>query len=270
MNAIYKEKFQRAHGDINVEINNDDIKRFYQSGSAKVFYHKHNQPIKELVLVNTAGGLTSGDNFNYNIDIIKDSNTFVTTQTAERVYKGLEENAKIDINLTVDNSSKLFWIPQELILFNLCNFTRNIEVNIELNSNFLMAESMVFGRTAMGEILEQGFIKDNWKIFLNEKLIHAEAICLSDNIKDNLSNIASAQDAVAVSNIFIYGKNFFSKQNNLMRLIKNSDDVLLSHSIWNDKILVRLVAKDAFDLKKIQKKLILLFSDNILPKVWNN
>ena len=129
---------------------------------------------------------------------------------------------------------------------------------------------MVFGRTAMGEILEQGFIKDNWKIFLNEKLIHAEAICLSDNIKDSLSNIASAQDAVAVSNIFIYGKNFFSKQNNIIKLIKNSDNVLLSHSIWNDKILVRLVAKDAFDLKKIKKKLILSFSDNILPKVWNN
>ena len=267
---INKEKFQRAHGDIDVEISNDDIKRFYQSGSAKVFYHKHDQPIKELVLVNTAGGLTSGDNFNYNIDIIKNSHTFVTTQTAERVYKGLGDYAKIKINLTVDNSSKLFWIPQELILFNLCNLTRNIEVNIQPNSNFLMAESMIFGRTAMGEILEKGFIKDNWKIFLNEKLIHAEAICLSDNIKDNLSNIASAQNAVAVSNIFIYGKKFFSKQNILIKLIKNSDDVLLSHSIWNDKILVRMVAKDAFDLKKIQKKLILLLSDNILPQVWNN
>jgi urease accessory protein len=133
-----------------------------------------------------------------------------------------------------------------------------------------MAESMIFGRTAMGEILEKGFIKDNWKIFLNEKLIHAEAICLSDNIKDNLSNIASAQDGVAVSNIFIYGKSFLSKQNEITTLIKNSEDVLLSHSIWNDKILVRIVAKDAFNLKKIQKELILIFSDNVLPKVWNN
>ena len=78
----------------------------------------------------------------------------MTTQTAERVYKGLEDNAKININLTVDNSSKLFG-SQELILFNLCNFTRNIEVNIQPNSNFLMAESMIFGRTAMGEILEK-------------------------------------------------------------------------------------------------------------------
>ena len=122
----------------------------------------------------------------------------------------------------------------------------------------------------IAEELEKGFIKDNWKIFLNEKLIHAEAICLSDNIKDNLSNIASAQDGVAVSNIFIYGKSFLSKQNEITTLIKNSEDVLLSHSIWNDKILVRIVAKDAFNLKKIQKELILIFSDNVLPKVWNN
>ena len=73
-----------------------------------------------------------------------------------------------------------------------------------------------------------------------------------------------------MSNIFIYGKSFLSKQNEITALIKNSEDVLLSHSIWNDKILVRIVAKDAFNLKKIQKELILIFSDNVLPKVWNN
>ena len=33
-----KTTFQRAHGNINVKINNNEINRFYQSGSAKVFY----------------------------------------------------------------------------------------------------------------------------------------------------------------------------------------------------------------------------------------
>ena len=31
-----KTTFQRAHGDINVKIKNNEINRFYQSGSAKV------------------------------------------------------------------------------------------------------------------------------------------------------------------------------------------------------------------------------------------
>ncbi len=132
-----REKFQRAHGNINVKINKNEINRFYQSGSAKVFYPKSPQEIKELVLVNTAGGLTSGDNFFYNVEITNKSKIFVTTQTAERVYKGINDNAEIKITLSLDDTSKLFWIPQELILFNNCNLYRRIEVDLKSNSNFL-------------------------------------------------------------------------------------------------------------------------------------
>ena len=45
-----KTNFQRAHGKIDVKINNNEINRFYQSGSAKVFYPKSSQKFKELVL----------------------------------------------------------------------------------------------------------------------------------------------------------------------------------------------------------------------------
>ena len=265
-----QKKFQRAHGNINVKINNNEINRFYQSGSAKVFYPKSPQEIKELVLVNTAGGLTSGDNFFYNIDIINKSKIFVTTQTAERVYKGINDNAEIKVTLSVDYTSDLFWIPQELILFNNCNLIRKIEVNLKSNSNFLLAESTIFGRTAMGEFLEKGFFKDNWKIYLNEKLIHAEALSLTGNIKDKLSSIASTDNGVAICNIFISGKKFLSKEDLLIKTLKNSEIILSSHSKWNDKMLIRIISKDAFELKLIKKKLISYLSDKNLPKVWNS
>tara|TARA_X000000950_G_C13459184_1_gene475149 strand:+ start:249 stop:389 length:141 start_codon:yes stop_codon:yes gene_type:complete len=41
-----REKFQRAHGNINVKINKNEINRFYQSGSAKVFYPKSHKKLK--------------------------------------------------------------------------------------------------------------------------------------------------------------------------------------------------------------------------------
>ena len=100
-----KTTFQRARGDINVKIKNNEINRFYQSGSAKVFYPKSSQKFKELVLVNTAGGITSGDNFSYDFEIVNKSKIFLTTQTAERAYKGFNEKAKIKISLTVDETS---------------------------------------------------------------------------------------------------------------------------------------------------------------------
>ena len=265
-----KTTFQRARGDINVKIKNNEINRFYQSGSAKVFYPKSSQKFKELVLVNTAGGITSGDNFSYDFEIVNKSKIFLTTQTAERAYKGFNEKAKIKISLTVDDTSNLFWIPQELILFNNCNFDRNIEVNLSPNSNFVLAETTIFGRTAMGEYLEKGYFNDNWRINVNKNLIHAEALNLNGNIKETLSNIASAKDGVAISNIFIYGKKLLSYENTLPEILKNSETVLLSHSIWNDKILVRMVAKDAYDLKSIQKNLLSILADDNIPKVWNS
>ena len=265
-----KTNFQRAHGKIDVKINNNEINRFYQSGSAKVFYPKSSQKFKELVLVNTAGGITSGDSFSYDFEVVNKSKIFLTTQTAERAYKGFNEQAKIKICLTVDDTSNLFWIPQELILFNNCNFDRNIEVNLSPNSNFVLAETTIFGRTAMGEYLEKGYFNDNWRIYVNKKLIHAEALNLSGNIKETLSNIASLKDGVAICNFFIYGKKLLSYENNLRENLKNSETVLLSHSKWNDKILVRMVAKDAYDFKSIQKKLISILADNNIPKVWNS
>ena len=54
---------------MNSSIKNNEINRFYQSGSAKVFYPKSSQKFKELVLVNTAGGITSGDYFSYDFEI---------------------------------------------------------------------------------------------------------------------------------------------------------------------------------------------------------
>ena len=105
---LKKTTFQRAQGNINVKINNNEINRFYQSGSAKVFYPKSSQKFKELILVNTAGGITSGDNFAYDFEIINKSKIFLTTQTAERAYKGFNEKAKIKISLTVDDTSNLF------------------------------------------------------------------------------------------------------------------------------------------------------------------
>ena len=68
----------------------------------------------------------------------------------------------------------------------------------------------------------------------------------------------------------MYKRQLLSYENTLPEILKNSETVLLSHSIWNDKILVRMVAKDAYDLKSIQKNLLSILADDNIPKVWNS
>ena len=54
---------QRARGTIDLVMTDGKLERFYQSGSAKVFMPKTYAKTIEVVLTNTAGGLTGGDEF---------------------------------------------------------------------------------------------------------------------------------------------------------------------------------------------------------------
>jgi len=78
---------QRARGTIDLVIKNGKLERFYQSGSAKIFMPKTYAPTIEAVLVNTAGGLTGGDEFGVRLGAEDDTHLTVSTQTAERVYR---------------------------------------------------------------------------------------------------------------------------------------------------------------------------------------
>ena len=73
--------------------------------------------LKQLMLINTAGGITSGDEYNYDIEIDK-SDLCISTQAAEKIYSGFGNPANLEINLNLLNNSNLFWLPKELILFN--------------------------------------------------------------------------------------------------------------------------------------------------------
>ena len=49
----------------------------------------------------------------------------VTSQAAEKVYRALDEPARIATKLKVCEAAKLAWLPQETILFNRARICRN-------------------------------------------------------------------------------------------------------------------------------------------------
>ena len=76
---------QRARGSIDLAFKKQQIARMYQSGSSKILLPKTYTPLKEAVLINTAGGITGGDKFEIKLNIAS-SKIVATTQTAERLY----------------------------------------------------------------------------------------------------------------------------------------------------------------------------------------
>ena len=145
---IEQPALQRARGAVDLAVKAGKLIRFYQSGSAKIFLPKTYAQTIEAVLVNTAGGLTGGDEFGVRLCAEGDTHLTVSTQTAERVYRALgSQNAEMRVNMTVTGTASLHWLPQETILFDGAGFVRQLDVQMGEGASFLGSEMMVFGRT---------------------------------------------------------------------------------------------------------------------------
>ena len=84
--VTHTKTLQRARGTVDVGFAADALARLYQAGAAKALLPRSYGPAHEVVLVNTAGGITGGDNYDYRC-MADASNMVVTTQAAERAYR---------------------------------------------------------------------------------------------------------------------------------------------------------------------------------------
>ena len=266
-----KTTLQRARGAIDLVIVSGKLKRFYQSGSAKIFIPKTYAKTTEAVLVNTAGGLTGGDIFDAKLRADGDTHLTVSTQTAERVYCALgPQAAKITIDMELCGKASLHWLPQETILFDGAGFSRHLKVEMDDAASFLASEMMVFGRTAMHETVRQGNISDQWRISRGGRLIHAEALRLDGHIDEKLLQPASADGGVCVATTLYVSRDAEAKADAVRSFFKNHDDVRTAVSAWDGKLVIRSVCGNTARLKKLMAQFIEQFRSIANPRVWND
>ena len=124
-------------------------------------------------VVNTAGGLAGGDTLAVAVRAGDGAVATVSSPAAEKVYRSLGEATRIATSLAVGAGARLEWIPQETILFDGARLERRIVVDLAADARLLMTEVMVFGRTAHGEVLTSGAIRDSWRIRRDGTLLYA-------------------------------------------------------------------------------------------------
>ena len=124
--------------------------RFRAEGAFKCVFPRSDGPC-EAILVNTAGGVTGGDDFGLCAGAGPGSHMVLTTQAAERGYRAASGTARMKAHLTVARGARLEWLPQELILFDGAALHRDLSIDLAQDAALVMIESVVFGRQYMGE-----------------------------------------------------------------------------------------------------------------------
>ena len=129
-------------------------------------------------VVNIAGGLAGGDALDIAVRLGAGARATVSAATAEKVYRSLGPVARIDTRLEAGAGAWLEWIPQETILFDGARLERRITVEIAADARLLMAEIFVFGRSAHGETLRSGLVRDAWRLRRGGALLWADGLLL--------------------------------------------------------------------------------------------
>ena len=258
---------QRSYGKIDIKFIENNFKKFYQSGCCKVLNPNSYNNNNELVLINTAGGITCNDKIEINA-LIEKSELSICTQAAEKIYAGFGDPASVDINITLKNSN-LYWLPKELILFDNSKIIRNININLLDNSNLIFCESSIFGRKAMSEKIQNITFSDRWKINVNSYLKHFEAVNIKGSMIDNYKNNYTFSNQSSLSTVLIFGEIINQLEPELRKIIKNVEKHYCEMTKFDDKIIIRSLADDNYNLKKTINYILKNIINDKLPKNWD-
>ncbi|MET1416221.1 urease accessory protein UreD [Roseibium sp. HPY-6] len=272
--SLQAKPLQRVRGAARIRFSNragaTRLADLYQKGSAKVRMPRIYGGAPTAVLINTAGGLTGGDELEYDVAIGDDAHAIVTSQTAERAYRSNGGSAKVTGSLRVGARATLEWLPQETLLFDRSSLSRTLRADLARDARLMMLETVVLGRTAMGETIERLSFKDRWRIRRAGKLVFADDIRIDGVPEDILRGPATAGGG----HVFATFVDCAADAGDRLSLARTVLDALplgatrFAVSSWNDLLVARLVSSDGRDLRNTLISFLTGYRAADLPRVW--
>jgi len=266
---VARRRHQRAEGCVRLAFRSRDgvstLDRLYQEGCGKARLPRSFGGVPEAVLINTAGGLTGGDRFAVEVDLAAGAGLVVTTQACERIYRSLGDAAEVSARADLGAGARLDWLPQETILFDGGRLSRRLEVDLHDDATFLGAETVLFGRTAMGEVVHGGLFRDRWRIRRGHKLLFADDLRFEGDIAKQIGRPAILGGCRAMATLLLVS----AEAEALLEAVRDALGEAGGASAWDGKLLVRIAAVDGLVLRShLIPVLSVLMNGRPLPKVW--
>jgi urease accessory protein len=241
-------------------------KRLHESGGLRMHFPGTRKRELEAVLINTGGGIAGGDRFDIDIAVGDKARLAVSSAAAEKVYRSLGPDACIAIRLGAGHDATIGWLPQETILFDGARLHRTIDIDLADDARLVFAEAVIFGRTGMGEAVEQGFLFDRWRVRRGGALVFAESVRLDGGIAAKLGEAAVAKGGVAIATVLIVPGN--AETIEPLRAPSPPFRAEVGTSAWNGVAVARLCAADGAALRYDLTTLIATLRGGKLPHCW--
>ncbi len=266
--------FQRGSGAGDLAFERRGAKtiahRAYQSGTVKLRFpkdHHNTSSSLDCVLINLGGGLTGGDCLTLSASLGTESHAVLTTQACEKIYRSLGNAARIENRFFIGPKARLDYLAQPGIFFDQAHLQRSTHIDMANDATYMGLDAMIFGRAAMGEIVQHGTLHDRCYITRGGKLIHAEHFRLSGHLAEQINCPAILGGHTSMATFRYIAPDAESRLDHMRALIEHSSHPAAA-SAWDGILLLRMAAPSGYALIGALTKIITQFRQSPMPRVW--
>ena len=268
---------QRARGRAEVSFRLCDgvsrLERLYQEGQAKIRLPRAlpgEAPC--AVLINTGGGIAGGDRIGWGVGIGDGARAIVASQAAERVYRSSTTDGslsgEVETRISVGAGARLDWLPQETILFDRAALSRRLEIDLGTDASGVFVEQIVFGRTAMGETVDDCRLVDRWRIRRGGRLVFADTFRVEGAARTILAGRATGGGARGFATIVVAGGDVEARLEGV-RAVLAEGTAEAGASVLDGLLVVRLAHVDADVLRAEVIRLAVHIREAEMLRVWS-
>jgi urease accessory protein len=240
--------------------------RLFETGGLRWRFPRSSSPC-EAAIVNTGGGVAGGDSYSVSLTLSEGAEVEATTPSAERIYRSDGPAAAITTRLVLKPRARLVWLPQETLIFDGARLERWLELDTSGEAEFLVAETLVFGRLAMGETRIDARIRDSWRVRRDGQLVFADETRI-DHAGATLERKAVGAGARALSTIVASSHNIEARLPDLRAALEAiGPNVESGASAFEGLIVARLLAA-SFDQLRMGLVASIVALGGRKPRLW--
>jgi urease accessory protein len=218
-----------------------EAERLFETGGLRWRFPRSSRPC-EAAIVNTGGGVAGGDSFRLTLELSEGAEVEAATPSAERIYRSDGPAATIAARVSLAPRARLFLLPQETLLFEGARLERRLDVELSGEASLVIAETLLFGRLAMGESRVDASLRDSWRVRRDGRLVFADETRL-EHAGAALERKAVGAGARALSTIVAAAPNIEARLPDLRAALDaESGGVEAGASAIDGLIVVRLVS----------------------------
>jgi urease accessory protein len=240
--------------------------RLFETGGLRWRFPRSSNPC-EAAIVNTGGGVAGGDSYSISLALGEGAEVEASTPSAERIYRSDGPAASIATRLALRPGARLFWLPQETLVFEGARLERRLEVETSGDAEFLIAETLVFGRLAMGETQIDASVRDSWRVRRDGQLVFADETRL-DHAGATLDRKAVGAGARALSTIVAALPNVEARLPDLRAALETTGSGVESGASAFDGLIVARILAPSFDQLRTALVASIIALGGRKPRLW--